>query len=224
MYLFWERTGVRSPGFFEVSWNRCSMALDLIYDEDADGLPWMIHVHFLWFNLFLHFPAPRLKTPHSDHWGEWKQWGFTFSDFGPHFHWGWKTKCLDWPWQSTQISHEVRRADGSWVPFVGSWEHDKEPDGKELLTYGYKYVLRNGTIQLRTATISVERRTRRQHWLSWTPRFDKASYGIDVAFSGEVGERTGSWKGGCVGCGYTMLPYETPELCLRRMERERKFQ
>jgi len=26
-----------------------------------------------------------------------------------------------------------------------------------------------------------------------------------------------------IGCGYTMMPGESPEECLRRMERERKF-
>jgi hypothetical protein len=39
----------------------------------------------------------------------------------------------------------------------------------------------------------------------------------------EVGEEAGSWKGGVLGCGYTLLPNETPLQCLRRMEKERKF-
>jgi len=46
---------------------------------------------------------------------------------------------------------------------------------------------------------------------------------IDVSFSGEVGERSGSWKGGTIACGYTMLPDESAENTLRRMERDRKF-
>lgn len=46
---------------------------------------------------------------------------------------------------------------------------------------------------------------------------------IDVQFSDEVGERTGSWKGGTIGCGYNMLPGESPLDTLRRMEAERKF-
>lgn len=47
--------------------------------------------------------------------------------------------------------------------------------------------------------------------------------GIDVDFDGEVGERTGSWKGGTVGCSYESRPGETPVQTLRRMERERRF-
>lgn len=46
---------------------------------------------------------------------------------------------------------------------------------------------------------------------------------IDIEFSDEVGERTGSWKGGVLGCGFDMLPGERPVDALRRMELERKF-
>lgn len=46
---------------------------------------------------------------------------------------------------------------------------------------------------------------------------------IDVEFDDEVGERSGSWKGGTMGCGYEMRASETPWETLRRMERERKF-
>ena len=38
-----------------------------------------------------------------------------------------------------------------------------------------------------------------------------------------VGERVNSWKGGTVGCSYSMLKGETPEQTLRRMEKEREF-
>jgi hypothetical protein len=46
---------------------------------------------------------------------------------------------------------------------------------------------------------------------------------ISVEFDHEVGEGTGSWKGGTLGCSYVMKPEETPLECLRRMERERVF-
>jgi len=84
--------------------------------------------------------------------------------------------------------------------------------------------------------------------LKWFPTIRKKRKTIDVKFSyggpfkrfviiekqgfkipnskeetGEVGERTGEWKGGTTGCGYQMLPNETPLETLRRMEKERKF-
>src|SRR5690606_30951332 len=89
--------------------------------------------------------------------------------------------------------------------------------------YPYRYVLRSGEIQERTATVTVREYEHRRRWLRWTRLGARIGRSIDVKFSDEVGERTGSWKGGCVGCGYDLLPGETPELALRRMERERKF-
>jgi len=56
--------------------------------------------------------------------------------------------------------------------------------------------------------------------LGW-PRWTKES--IDVEFSGEVGERSGSWKGGCIGCSYDLRPDETMLCTLRRMEKEQSF-
>jgi hypothetical protein len=44
-----------------------------------------------------------------------------------------------------------------------------------------------------------------------------------VEFDREVGERSGTWKGGCIGCGYKMLPGETIAQAIRRMEAERVF-
>jgi len=44
-----------------------------------------------------------------------------------------------------------------------------------------------------------------------------------LGFDREIGERSGSWKGGCIGCGWDMKPGETAEQTLRRMESERTF-
>ena len=59
--------------------------------------------------------------------------------------------------------------------------------------------------------------------VKWTKLFAKTRRTIDVHFSKEVGERKGSWKGGVMGCGYTLNENETPLECLQRMEVERKF-
>lgn len=100
-----------------------------------------------------------------------------------------------------------------------SWRHREHKMLTAPETHPYTYVLRNGTVQSRAATIQVETRTWTRPWLP--RRLFKRS--IDVRFSDEVGERTGSWKGGTTGCGYDMLPGETPLTTLRRMEQERKF-
>lgn len=127
------------------------------------------------------------------------------------------------PFEWKHTGHDVRRSDGTWAPYVGCWERDKTPDGREEFTYPYRYVLNNGTVQERTATIFVDRRKWRPLCLRWTSLFERVETCIDVKFSEEVGERSGSWKGGCIGCGYELRPNETPLQCLRRMEAERKF-
>ena len=46
---------------------------------------------------------------------------------------------------------------------------------------------------------------------------------IAIEFDDEVGKDKRSWKGGCLSCSYDLLPNETPEECIRRMEKERSF-
>lgn len=140
----------------------------------------------------------------------------------------WWVRGVTWhfnPFEWRFMRHEVRRPDGSWVLSGDSrklGEPDK-PDGREVLTFPYRYFLKNGTIQDRIATVTVERRAWRPRCLRWTNIIEMVRTVIDVKFSDEVGERSGSWKGGCTGCSYELRKNETPEQCLRRMELERKF-
>lgn len=100
-----------------------------------------------------------------------------------------------------------------------AWKHRKHEVLTDEEVHPYAYTLRSGEVQHRTATIKHERRL----WTRWWLPFRRVSNSIDVTFSDEVGERSGSWKGGCVGCSYTMNPGETPLQTLRRMEVERPF-
>ena len=106
-----------------------------------------------------------------------------------------------------------------------AWKHRKHVIETEPEIHPYRYILKNGTVQERTATIQVETRLWTRYWLPW--RLFRRS--IVVQFNKEVGERAGSWKGGVIGCGYDMnaLEQAMPQYwaleCLRRMERERRF-
>lgn len=113
--------------------------------------------------------------------------------------------------------HKTHRA--FYMPWA--WNHVRHTvDETTRQTADYTYTLESGEVQHRTATIVAdEREWRRAFW--WPRKMVRRS--IDVTFNDEVGERTGSWKGGTIGCGYELLPNETPLACLRRMERERKF-
>ena len=91
-------------------------------------------------------------------------------------------------------------------------------------SFPYSYTLKSGEIQNRTATVSVTRRI--WYWrifkkLKIGPKIDSTT--LDIEFDDEVGEMTGGWKGGAIGCSYEMKPGETTEQTLRRMEKERKF-
>ena len=155
--------------------------------------------------------------------GDEPQWSaYASGEFGFTVHWGLRRWQWDWPWDWHTLAYEQQRSDGSWGPII---YRDEASDQPELYTetYPYTYTLRSGEVQQRTATVS-----KRRHIITWRafkrlgwPRWIKES--INIEFSDEVGERSGSWKGGCIGCSYDLRPGESMEQALRRMEAERKF-
>lgn len=156
------------------------------------------------------------------------EYGFMFHNNGFWIYYGLNKQ---WAWRLPWFEHQWART--SYLLKDGTWKHDtpnnKQPldfsDGDDIWreTHPYTYRLNNGTIQNRTATIKVSEREWHRKWFAWLKFTAKKSKTIDVSFSDEIGERSGSWKGGTTGCGYEILPNETPLMCLKRMERERKF-
>lgn len=206
----------------ELGFGRGGFALDLCLFGDPPH--YSLNVRAFWVSVWISLPfLRRFAYDPSD---MMDSWGFSYSseDGALFLRWGARCKILTMPWREwRQVAHEVRREDGSWVPFVGSWEHDKAPDGRHVEQHPYRYLLRSGEKQEVTASVSVERRVRRLKWLRWTRLFQRVTYSIDVNFSDEVGEGRGSWKGGVLGCGWDLRPRETALQCLRRMEQERRF-
>lgn len=155
-------------------------------------------------------------------------WGASYFDRAIMLKWGNKSKFIHMPWSFDHVKWDVMQPDGNFALKDRSYDGDPK-DGRWIATYPYRYTLRNGEVQERMATIYVERGY--WHWLLakwlhlplWFPVVNMMRQSIDVQFSDEVGERSGTWKGGCIGCGYDMLPGETAEQTLRRMERERVF-
>lgn len=193
---------------------RLKMCLQLIMFEEQFCLslfgllipvPWLDH---------------RVRMPRGDCMIE--RWGVYFDPDSIVFCWGDKSKRFWFPWMWDHCKTEVMRPDGSWAPYVASYDEGREPDGRLTEHHPYTYVLKSGEVQSRTATVHAERRTWRWRMFPWLP-FRKVRQSIDVNFDNEVGERTGSWKGGCIGCGWDMKPGETLLQTLRRMEAERTF-
>ena len=132
-------------------------------------------------------------------------YGFYFFEDLLRVMWGKDTGRRDGPYKAF------------WMPW--SWRHREHEVIGPAEAHPFRYVLRSGQVQYRIATIKPERRLWTRPWLP----YKRESRYINIDFNDEVDERTGSWKGGVLGCSYDMLPGEQPIDTLRRMERERKF-
>lgn len=241
-FRFWDdRTALFRWGEVSRGWG---LALELInWGEDRD---WSLHFTLIYFQFYIKLPF--LPTRHvnpdnmSDHWGFSWRWGREWGNGDSiTFEWGpSRRKTLYMPWGWTFHRKSILMPDGrSWVHEIEGYNvrHGEvpveHPTSDHYWTFNdlphweialpYQYVLRNGEVQKRTAMISVDEMEWRMRWFKWAPWPRLIRRSIDVKFSDEVGERSGSWKGGCVGCGYELRQDETAEECLRRMERERKF-
>lgn len=185
-----------------------------VYHDQAHIL-----IHLLWGALYIKAPMAITQRPGTEDWNA--SYGFTFFERSIHLNWRNRCKVVYLPWDWTHVRHTYLNADGSVHHDALRGEYSAPDETKT--TYPYRYALRNGTVQHREATINGEEREWRWRWFTWSPWPRRIHRTINVDFSDEVGERTGSWKGGTLGCGYEWRHGETQEQALRRMERERKF-
>lgn len=139
---------------------------------------------------------------------------------GGNKYWTWNIPIITKDWIRTSILLKD-----------GTWEHEIKGKSKNFYnnewkekqqSWTYDYTDKYDNIIIPT-TIYVEEREWRPKWLKWTKLFRIVNKTIDVHFSKECGKKKGSWKGGTLGCSYTLLPNEKPLDCLKRMEIEREF-
>jgi len=168
---------------------------------------WHINLFCFWIQL------RKYKVPPQDCFEAWG-WSYVQEELfsSLHLKWGKSCKIIDMPWSWRHISHEYMLKSGGFASF--SWDHNSDAYKRH---FPYVYALKSGEEQNRVAEVTVERRTWKSLW-----RRKVRTY-INVGFDQEVGERTGSWKGGTFGCSYDLRINETPYECLKRMEKERKF-
>lgn len=171
-------------------------------------------------------------------------WGIAIHDNtfwlykGGNGNWGGGTKWWTWNipfWTKIHVRHDVQCDFGNddegqdlrWIPYDELMKSSKEkylPLEENELVYKYHYDYLDtydGTIV--PCTFWVEEREWRPKWLTWTGRWKDVHRYIEIKFDGEVGKGKKTWKGGCIGCSYNLLPGEHPMECIRRMQRERKF-
>jgi hypothetical protein len=186
-----------------------------------------------WGALYIYLP---IKTGIQD--CESAAWGFNYHNDtiwiyiggGGNFEGGKKWITIDMPWQIDWYRTSTLLYGSTW--FHETKNNRKTWNGSNIRTYDWleenkwkethPYIDNYDGTQV-NATISVEEREWRPKWFKWTNLFAKVRKTIRVDFDKEVGSEKGSWKGGVLGCGYELLPGETPQQCLKRMEIERKF-
>jgi hypothetical protein len=190
-----------------------------------------INIDLIFFSLTIILPVKSKYTDECDP----PKWGIAYHNQalwiyrGGKGNWngGNKWCTIDVPWRYDWVRTSNLRKDGTWEHEIRGNRKDFYDDKwKEVIwneTYPYRYILKSGKVQDRLATIKVEEREWRWHWFKWLSFPKMIRKTIDVNFNDEVGERTGSWKGGTLGCGYELRQNETPLECLRRMEIERDF-
>jgi hypothetical protein len=165
-----------------------------------------------------------------------REFGFSLSGTGMvdgcvalHLHYGpqthdsrtTKSKCWFLPWtQWRHVRHSLYGLNGEFfttIPEKGTWT-----DHRDLVagcpTRTLSFLDFDG--EALTARTRIEEREWRHgkgwfKWLSWF-RNPKIQRSLDIKFSGETGDRKGSWKGGTVGHSISMLPGELHESAFRR--------
>lgn len=170
-----------------------------------------INICFLWgaFHIVLPFKTKREESC------EWLTYGLMYYEKSFVWRWGDLYKSWDIPFVSWEFDFHLVKTDSGEFE---TYSYDMPQAKKEV--FDYTYILNNGDMQKVKATCTEELWQWHRKWFRLSRMIRRS---IDISFSGEVGEEAGSWKGGCIGCGYDMLPGETVEQCLRRMEKERKF-
>lgn len=178
------------------------------------------------------------KGPGSGYWDIYpNEYGFSLSDgflqvfLGPQTHDSETTKSWSkfLPWtQWRHVRHSFYGLNGEHVATLpqggksykadpGRWDRERAIEAATP-TMAFGFLDFDG--EELTATTKIEEREWRFgeghfKWLSWL-RKPKISRSLDISFSGETGERKGSWKGGTVGHSIEMLPSELHEAAFRR--------
>lgn len=213
-----------------MKWLRLLPDFKFYESTDDGGRELRLSFRFLWIslNMLICMLQPRQDGHRFD--DRDQRWGWYFIDNCFVIAWGKWIKHIDMPFTSLQlVRHEILSLDRKRVVYTvpnrgafknGEYQKRQEAELQNSAKFAYRYECLNGDVQEVTATIHVERMVHR--W-TWTP-FLRVTESIDVHFSEGVGPQRGSWKGGVTGCGYTLKRGETAIQCLRRMERERRFE
>lgn len=203
----------------QVTWRRISFGLGYsIYHDSAN-----FNFSFLWLSVYIKTRVFIIFRRGTEDWNA--SYGIHTVDHDA-IHLNWRTRCriIHLPWAWSHVRWSVFDADGRKRPCIHEYGSPKAyKDGRHVETHPFVYVLRSGEIQNRTATIHGEELEWRWRWFKWLPWPRLIKRSIAISFSEEVGERTGSWKGGTIGCSFEWRDGENMRACLQRMQHTREF-
>lgn len=210
-----------------------------LWRRDDDRWQWGLYLHPLIFQIYLNLWWSKKDWPNEDYSGHlW--WGFDWAwnrEWHSTFWFGWpgkNTTLYYLPWAWDHIGTWVLMEKDGWLPdnnrsclsdrfdgYLSPWDRP----GVYVETLPYRYLLKSGVVQERIAKVRGEKmewrwRISKQLGLRW-PRMVRTC--IQVEFNEEVGERSGSWKGGCIGCSWDWKDGQTFQEALWNMESKRKF-
>jgi len=200
---------------YRMSWGELTLGVNWRWAlklHNFEGDHYSLHVAFIFFNAFIYLPFRGTNEG---------SWGIACHDWYIKFSWGQHSKNFDVPWRSCKfVSHERLLVDGTWAVYRG---HEYDPATKSLVKDEYHqeqhpffYLLSNGKVQERIAIVCAERWTWQLRYFPWIKHI---RYSMEVRFNDEVGDESGSWKGGVTGTGYELKSGETLGQCLRRMQK-----
>ena len=175
---------------------------------DCDAPTWgiMIHDNTLW----LHYGG----NGNMNGGGKYKAWHIPFFTWEHVRH---DVQCDLGDGKLTMVPENKleRHIDGKYIPLE---------ENEFVYKYHYDYTDKYDGAVI-PCTFWVEEREWRRKWFKWCDwkGFKDVRRYIEIKFDAEVGKRKGSWKGGCIGCDYTLKDGETPMECIKRMEKERDF-
>ena len=210
-----------------IRWGWLALTLSDGYFDKRPSL----NICFLFFDAY--FNLPFAMPNYTEDINEARKYGFYFYADEKIFDqiwfcWGKKGYVIYMPWFLDWVRTSALRKNGT-------WEHETKGNKKEFWNkkwndvlweesgIHYRYTMKSGKVQNISTSIQIQEREWRWKWFKWLRWPNLTRRCIEVAFASEIGEKTGSWKGGCIACSYEMKKDETAIQCLRRMEKERIF-
>ena len=217
-YRLWKDMG------FEISYRLCGH-----FDSHPE-------IHISMFGYHQVFKLPWTNDKWSDECDP-PRWGIAVSDNTFWLYKGGKGNLNGgskyWAWDLPFVTkvhmddkHLVEVLDGFSSKMIKVSDLEKEKpywrDNPKILKRYYDYTDKYDG-QIIPTIYYVEHREWRRKWLTWTKLFSSVQDYIEIEFKTEVGSQKGSWKGGAMACSYDLLPGETPQECIKRMEQTRDF-